>query len=249
MALDGEQTTPSEDGAQTLLQARFESFIRSSSFPCVGAKSALSKGQLRVMVARDVRSAWDDLPIHSELHAFAQRYKADPKLFQSFAVLFTGPLDLCEEQFEAHMWRRIQSLTDKDVWRGAEQDARVDTAPDSPHFSLSFGGEAFFAVGLHPNASRDARRFETPAIVFNLHDQFERLRADGLYDKLRAAILGRDEALQGSLNPMLARHGEASEARQYSGRAVDDSWRCPMQRPDAGRADAEDDALLAELLG
>ena len=96
-----------------------------------------------------------------------------------------------------------------------------------PHFSLSFGGEAFFAVGLHPNASREARRFGAPAIVFNLHDQFERLRADGLYDKLRRTILERDEALQGSVNPMLARHGEGSEARQYSGRKVDDGVALP----------------------
>ena len=248
MPLDGE-ATPETAGVDGGLQARFESFIRSSQFPCVGAKSALSKGQLHVRVARDVRSAWDDLPIHSELHAFAQRYKADPRLFQSFAVLFTGPTDLSEYEFERHMWRRIQSLTDKDVWRGSAPDPRVDVAPDSPHFSLSFGGEAFFAVGLHPNASRDARRFETPAIVFNLHDQFERLRADGLYDRLRDAILARDAALQGDLNPMLARHGEGSEARQYSGRAVDDAWRCPMQRPDGGRDAGRDDDLLRELLG
>ena len=35
----------------------------------------------------------------------------------------------------------------------------------------------------------------------------------------------RDEALAGSRNPMLARHGRSSEARQYSGRAVDANWR------------------------
>ena len=229
------------------LSDRFKAFIQDRAFPCVGAKSALSKDQIHILTARDLRSAWDDLPIHAELHAFAARYKADPRLFQSFAVLFEGPGDLCEAEFERHMWSRIQSLTDKDVWRGAEVDPRVDHAPDSPHFSLSFGGEAFFAVGLHPHASRDARRFERPAIVFNLHDQFERLRADGLYDKLRGAILGRDEALQGSLNPMLSRHGEASEARQYSGRAVDEDWRCPMRRPDAAAADEQAD-LLSEWL-
>jgi hypothetical protein len=27
---------------------------------------------------------------------------------------------------------------------------------------------------------------------------------------------------------MLARHGESSEARQYSGRLVDSDWRCPF---------------------
>jgi uncharacterized protein len=242
MAYDSEIDEVRED---ELLIGAFQTFIQAQSFPCVGAKSALSKGQMKVLVARDIRSAWNDLPVHAELHAFAQRYKADPRLFQSFAVLFKGPLDLSEEAFERCMWARIQSLTDKDAWHGVEPDPRVDASPDSPHFSLSFGGEAFFAVGLHPNASRDARRFHTPAIVFNLHDQFERLRADGLYEKLRGAILQRDEALQGSLNPMLARHGEGNEARQYSGRQVDESWRCPMG---ARTAPAKTLADLQDLL-
>ena len=105
----------------------------------------------------------------------------------------------------------------------------VSPDPEDPHFSLSFGGEAFFVVGLHPNASRAARRFPRPTLVFNLHDQFERLRAEGRYERMREKILERDVALTGSVNPMLARHGEASEARQYSGRAVGDDWQCPFR--------------------
>ena len=100
--------------------------------------------------------------------------------------------------------------------------------PDDPHFSLSFGGEAFFVVGLHPNASRPARRFDRPVLVFNLHDQFERLREEGRYERMREAILERDAALAGSINPMLAKHGEVSEARQYSGRIIPDNWTCPF---------------------
>lgn len=115
-------------------------------------------------------------------------------------------------------------------------DPRVSEDPDDPHFSLSFGGEAFFIVGLHPRVSRPARRFERPALVFNLHDQFEKLRAAGVYGKMRSTIVARDVALAGSANPMLARHGVVSEARQYSGRAVDDEWECPFSgRAVAGR--------------
>ena len=95
---------------------------------------------------------------------------------------------------------------------------------------MSFAGEAFFVVGLHPQASRPARRFETPALVFNLHDQFQVLREQQRYEKLRSAILTRDEQLAGSVNPMLARHGELSEARQYSGRIVGTDWKCPFHR-------------------
>lgn len=65
-------------------------------------------------------------------------------------------------------------------------------------------------------------------MVFNLHDQFETLRAMGRYERMRDAILARDEKLAGSVNPMLARHGESSAAAQYSGRLVDDGWQCPF---------------------
>lgn len=215
----------------TSFAAAFGDFIASPDFPCVGAKSALARGGIKVVGARDLTSAWNDLEIHSELVAWARGYRQDPGGFRSLVVVFAAPHDLDEQQFETALWARLQSLADKDVWKGLAPDPRVCTDPDNPHFSLSFGGEAFFVVGLHPQASRPARRFAHPALVFNLHDQFEELRREGRYERMRAAILARDEQLAGSVNPMLARHGEASEAAQYSGRVVDADWRPPFHDP------------------
>ena len=180
----------------------------------------------------------DDLRIYTALLDFAGHYRAAPILFQSFAVVFDGVAPDTEAQFEHLLWQRVQSLSDKDVWYRNGADPRVSSDPDNPHFSLSFGGEGFFVVGLHPAASRPARRFERPALVFNLHGQFEQLRADGRYDRLRTTILDRDLRLAGSANPMLARHGQSSEARQYSGRIVDQDWACPFQRADSRQGDA-----------
>jgi FPC/CPF motif-containing protein YcgG len=209
---------------------QFHHFIANPQFPCVGAKSALSKRQIKAVVARSITSAWNDLQIHAALMRFAGDYRRDRKMFQSLAVIFEGPRTLSEEAFETNVWKRIQSMSDKDQWLGQPYDKKVSPDPSNPHFSLSFAGEAFFVVGLHPKASRKARRFVAPTMIFNLHDQFERLRAEGRYEKLRASILDRDEAYSGSINPMLARHGELSEARQYSGRAVEGDWRCPFSR-------------------
>ena len=215
------------------LADRFRDFVRAADFPCVGAKSALARDQMTILVARDITSAWDDMRMWPALYELAQGYRNDPKLFQTLVVLFEGPETLSECAFEQALWRRVQSLSDKDEWLGQSPDPRVSSDPDDPHFSLSFGGEAFFVVGLHPGASRPARRFSRPALVFNLHDQFVRLRCDGRYEKMRRRILSRDEQLAGSINPMLARHGEASEAAQYSGRHVDDAWVPPFQNPRA----------------
>ena len=215
------------------LTAHFQRFVHERDFPCVGAKSAPKSSRLQVMVARDIGSSWDDLRIYPSLLAFARRYAREPVLFQSFAVVFDGPLDLSEAEFERHLWDRVQSLTDKDVHHEQPRDVRVSADPEDPHFSLSFGGQGFFVVGLHPNASRRARRFERPTLVFNLHDQFERLRAEGRYEKLRSTILSRDAAYSGGINPMLSRHGEGSSARQYSGRVVGEDWACPFRRAEA----------------
>lgn len=219
---------PWTHAAQEELESLLYEHVADREFPCVGAKSALARGTLNVLACSRIDSAWDDLRIHDALIAFAADYRREPGLFRSLAVVFDGPDDLDETRFEAALWQRLQSLSDKDVWRGQDYDPRVSADPDSPHFSLSFGGEAYFVVGLHPHSSRPARRFARPTLVFNLHDQFEQLRADGRYEPMREKIMLRDEAIAGSRNPMLARHGDTSEARQYSGRAVDGSWRCPF---------------------
>lgn len=223
---------PQTQNDHPLAQA-FIATVQATAFPCVGAKSALGRGQMDIVVARDVRSAWDDLRILPMLADTVRKYQKDRAIFRTMVVLFEGPEQLSEEEFEAHLWARAQSLSDKDEWLGYRPDPSVSSDPDDPHFSLSFSGEAFFVVGLHPHASRPARRFESPAMVFNLHDQFEVLRTQQRYDKLRSSILARDLQFAGSENPMLARHGESSEARQYSGRVVDDSWKCPFKRGEA----------------
>lgn len=210
------------------LALAFQQFVKNPEFPCVGAKSALAKARMRFVIGRDIRSAWDDLRILPGLLDLAQAYRDDPVPFQSLVVLFEEDAGLDEAGFESELWSRLESLTAKDEWLGQAADSRVAHDPDDPHFSLSFGGEAFFVVGLHPRASRPARRFARPALVFNLHDQFERLRAEGRYEKLRATIIERDVAVAGSPNPMLAQHGTVSAARQYSGREVGEDWVCPF---------------------
>ncbi len=211
------------------LAAQLRQFITDAQFPCVGAKAALAKGRIVPVMARSITSAWDDLAIHHALMEFVGEVQQDPRLFQSFAVIFEGPHTLDEEQFEEHMWHRLQSMSDKDRWLGQPYSRQANPDPSDPHFALSYAGEAFFVVGLHPHASRQARRFATPTLIFNTRAQFDQLRAEGRYEKMHSTIIERDLKLSGSINPMLARHGETSEARQYSGRAVDENWECAFR--------------------
>ena len=225
------------DKTTTSLAARFAAFIQGSAFPCVGAKSALARAEMEIVEARDIRSAWDDLDIFAAVTRFAARYKADPHPFQSLAVVFGAPGRMSETAFENALWARLQSLADKDAFNGYLHDPRVSDDIASPHFALSLGEEAFFIVGLHPGASRPGRRFERPVIVFNPHAQFELLREQGRYEKLREKIIERDVAIAGAPNPMLAKHGEGSAARQYSGREVEPRWTPPFRSPGSAHDD------------
>jgi hypothetical protein len=148
---------------------------------------------------------------------------------RTFAAVFTGPPPADEITFERALWSQLQHLHEADPARGA-WDPTASADPESAEFSFSFGERALFVVGMHPASSRLARRFRWPALVFNPRTQFERLRAEGRFDRLRSVVRERDVALQGTPNPNLADFGEASEARQYSGRATEPEWRCPFHR-------------------
>jgi FPC/CPF motif-containing protein YcgG len=136
-------------------------------------------------------------------------------------------MKLSESQFENLLWQQLRALHEADS-KYFDWDAQVSSNPSDPHFSFSFGGRAFYVIGLHANSSREARRFKWPALVFNPHEQFQRLRADGKWKRMQETIRERDLALQGSINPMLSDFGETSEARQYSGRAVANDWKAPF---------------------
>ena len=82
--------------------------------------------------------------------------------------------------------------------------AMVEGSACSPRSGLSISGHPFFLIGLHPHATRPARRFSHPVMVFKSHRQFENLGVDGRFEKLQAAKRSRDIELQGSVNPDLA---------------------------------------------
>ena len=218
--------------AQRDLPARFFDMIRASDWPCVGSKAALAKDAIEPHVFGRLGERANDAPLLDALGRFARRIEAEPEdstTVHSFVALFDGPGDTDEARFEALLWSQLQRLHDIDAKRGTRWSPDVSRNPDDPHFSLSLAGHAFFVIGLHAGASRLARRFEAPVLVFNSHAQFETLRVDGRYQKMQAATRARDIALQGSINPNLADFGAAAETRQYSGRRTGADWSCPFR--------------------
>lgn len=212
------------------LSARFREFIDEDHFPCVGAKAALARGALRTAEFGTLGDPVNDAPLLQALAGFAAMIDArdyPESTVHSFAALFCGPFATGELRFERLLWDQLWRLHRLDAARGVRPACDVSSDVESVEFSLSIAGHPFFVIGLHPGASRIARCFRNPALVFNSHRQFEKLRADGRYRKMQVATRERDRALQGSINPNLADFGAAPEARQYSGREVGADWQCP----------------------
>jgi FPC/CPF motif-containing protein YcgG len=202
--------------------------VLNDHFSCLGAKAALRQGAYRfglydILGSEDVAAG-----VARDLFTFTHEIAAGDGQFTTFLASFSGPTSPDEESFERLLWRMLQQLHDLDAAHHG-WDPSVADDPAASEFSFSFARTGFFIVGLHAASSRAARRFAWPTLVFNPHRQFDALRASGRYGRFQQVIRIAEQALQGGINPMLADHGVASEARQYSGRAVDSSWQCPFK--------------------
>jgi uncharacterized protein len=219
--------------------AAVSAWVAGPHYPCLGARSVFRRGLAEVGLFDELGSAKSGGALVEELVTYADQVDLTEGL-TSYVAAFRGPVIRDEEHFERLLWQQLQSVHDHDAepW-----DASVSSNPDSSHFGFSVGGRAYFVIGMHPQASRMARRTPFPVLVFNLHEQFDRMRGTPRFDGLRDAVRRRDEQLQGSRNPMVQDYGRSSEARQYSGRQVDETWSPTFSpRPSRSASPAEEDS-------
>ncbi|MCW8109574.1 YqcI/YcgG family protein [Alteromonas ponticola] len=203
-------------------------FVNEDAFPCVGAKTALTKENIHINCYGDICAEDNTGDILGDLYHFIDEFDISRSMYSSFISVFETTDYLDEIEFEQALWKKLQAMHNLDSAL-CKWDPDVAKDPDHAHFSFSIGEHGFFIIGLNPNSSRKSRRFGYPAIVFNLHAQFEHLREMGRFDRLRDTIRQRDEKYSGSPNPMLATHGESSEVYQYSGRQIEAGWKCPFK--------------------
>ena len=202
-------------------EATFREFVLEAAFPCLGAKAAFNSDSETIRVFDELGGVESTEALADALNDFRPATE-----YATFIAIFEGPRTIGELEFENLLWKQLRLLHNHEAQ--SEWNPNVAAHPADPHFSFSFGGQALYVIGMHANSSREARRFPWPTLVFNPHEQFERLRADGKWRHMQQTIRERDRHLQGTTNPMLTDFGVQSEARQYSGRAVEENWRAPF---------------------
>ncbi len=210
---------------QEQLEEQYRKFILEREHPCIMAKSVIKMNHHSLHAYGSMHDPAELKKLLADLEAYLQSYDSNSNKFQSFLASFPAESFENEIDFEKNLWQTLQQLHELDdqPW-----DPAVSSDPESADFSFSLKGTAFYVVGMHPKSSRLARQAPYPTLVFNLHGQFEKLRGMGSYETVRDTIRKNDEALQGSINPVLQDFGEESETRQYSGRHVEAAWKCPF---------------------
>lgn len=203
----------------------FRKFILKNDHPCVMAKALFKMGNYHLKTYPSMGEDASLVKLLMDLEGYIGQYDFNSNVFQSFIAVFPNESFQTEIGFEKTLWKMLQNLHELDDY---EWDKSVSKDPESSNFSFSLKGKAFYIVGLHPNGSRKARQSPYPAVVFNLHWQFERLRKIGGFLRVKKRIRKRDKDLQGYINPTLRDFGEDSETKQYSGRQVEAGWKCPF---------------------
>jgi FPC/CPF motif-containing protein YcgG len=236
--VDDRLVTESEGKAPALVSEVHQALravLHDPDFPCVGAKSVVNQASYRFGLYQRLADPESTAGLAYDLFEFVQERPQIEGEFTSYIACFLEPKVRTPKRFEQLLWRQLRALHEADMAHFRWNDA-VSADTDDPAFSFSLANNAFFVVGLSPASTRWARQFPWPTLVFNDHDQFELLREQERFDRLRDVIRERDSKLHGVANPMLGDYGSHSEARQYSGRQVGSDWRCPVH------FDVEEDA-------
>lgn len=209
------------------MEEQLSQFILDKNFPCIMAKSVIKTGHMQVLRVKNAPESVNE--VLGQLYSFIDDYREHPKKLRSFIVVLDDEKALDFEHYEKVFWEFLSRMSIEDKKR-YPHDPRVSDDPQHADFSYSIKSEAFFILALHPNSPRFARRFLKPAIVFNLHQQFEQMREKGVFTKIRNLIRMKDKLLQGSINPMLTDFGESSEIFQYLGKVYKSSLDLNLQK-------------------
>jgi uncharacterized protein len=233
MAVRGDQLVMASSDEEPPKQAArvhdaLQALILDPEYPCVGSRSALNQSSYRFGFYDELASPEVTKGLARDLLFFTKEQPEIGGQFTTFIASFERPKAIDDVEFERLLWEQLRLLHDEDK-QFNKWDPSVSRNPEDPTFSFSFGGRAFFVVGLSPNNERWARKFPWPTLAFNAHFQFEELRESGQFERVQEVIRERDREIEGDTNPNLANFGEHTEARQYAGRPVGPDWRCPVR--------------------
>src|SRR5688500_12391791 len=93
----------------------FQELVLNETYPCVAARSAMSRKHIPCYVADHIACGRDDKQILEFLYGFILNFRMEKTNFHSAAVIFKAPETITEEIFDTYLWQRLQSLSQLDA--------------------------------------------------------------------------------------------------------------------------------------
>ncbi|MGI5149666.1 guanitoxin biosynthesis heme-dependent pre-guanitoxin N-hydroxylase GntA [Plantactinospora sp. CA-294935] len=227
---------PVPDDVKRLVEAQLRALVLDGPFPCLGARSAFRVGSYLFNVHQELGAAGSTRSLAADLRHFRTVRRRMGDLY-TYVGSFLEPRVVADERdWDRLVWGVLQDLHDLDdePW-----DARYSTDPGHADFAFSFAGLGHLVVTLYPGASRYARRFAWPTLIFNPPEQDRaKFPSDEEFLRFQDKIRERDARLQGSVNPSLPDTLDDPQAPGFSGAPVGPNWDCPLRiRDGASRRD------------
>lgn len=209
------------------VEKEIKNLITQKNYPCVAALSSFYKQDYEVNTYSKMGQLHQRPQLRNDLLSYLAQYLETKSTYFTFWAVFEDSFFNDEEHFEAGLWDELSALTSEKT-KAFDQDPRFSSDPTDKRFCFSLGGKAFFVVGLHPQSSRDSRKFPWPTLVFNVYEQFDQLMQKDLYQPMIQQNRKRDVQFQGNINPMVEQYGDDWESIQFSGKKNPGSWKCPF---------------------
>lgn len=206
----------------------FKGHVTSPSFPCFPGTRVFKEHLERFALYTDLNSNEELDILCFDFYEYLKEYrKGKPGNDLTFIACFEKPIPRSENEFCMKLWRLLKKISDKDQQYHKWAEG-VSPNTNDKNFAFSFGGISMYMSGFHPFSSRFARRFPYMALVLNTHEQFDMLKTQGTFEKIKNAIRLKDAKLNGKYNPSLTDFGMRSEAEQYDGKDHKGNFHCPV---------------------
>ncbi|MCS4592682.1 YqcI/YcgG family protein [Brevibacterium sediminis] len=196
--------------------------ITDPAFPCVGAAGAVRRGDYLHETYTSLTEVSAAKSCARSLKSFNNSRSRLSHPVAVFAASFAFSYHQNEEEFESELWAFLAALCEYDQDSPSNSSQTIDEPDD---IGFIFDGRHFFVVGMHPLASRPARQFAVPTLVFNALSHVAPLVPNGRFERMKTQIRKRDARLSGYENPS----SELPRRAQFSGRQNDPEWTPPHQ--------------------
>ncbi|CAF1279394.1 unnamed protein product [Adineta ricciae] len=214
------------------MKEEFKQHVFSTNFPCLNAKIALKRNAFDFDVydtfcsEETTKLLWQNLMKFINKQSFLWE---NNHIFTTYVACFRTPENLSEDIFEILLWKQLQQLHEEDVRNGMKWSKNYSNDPSNTDFAFSIGERGFFLVGLHPQSSRNGRRFSKIAIAFNSQDQFTNLRRLNLLTEIKQVVRQNDLLYNGSINPNVIENENGPGPFEYSGKLIQPEWKPNFQ--------------------